>query len=155
MIKKIFFSILLIGITSQCGYQPIFSNKEVNFSINKIQYIGDKNINNMINLGITNYKDLKNKNIVYDLEIKSNSKKTITSKDTKGNAKTFRLEIKSIIKIFENQNLINQKEIKKEVNYKDLSNKFELRNYEEIVKKNSSNQISEELITILRLMENQ
>ena len=155
MIKKIFFSILLIGITSQCGYQPIFSNKEVNFSINKIQYTGDKNINSMINLAITNYKDLKNKNVVYDLEIKSNSKKTITSKDTKGNAKTFRLEITSIIKIFENQNLINQKEIKKEVNYKDLSNKFELRNYEEIVKKNSSNQISEELITILRLMENQ
>jgi len=43
-LKKTFiFPIFLLFFLS-CGYTPIFSKKDVNFSIEKIEFLGDKNV---------------------------------------------------------------------------------------------------------------
>ena len=44
-LKKIFILPTLFLFFSSCGYTPIFSKKDVNFSIENIKYLGDKDIN--------------------------------------------------------------------------------------------------------------
>ena len=56
MIKnKIFFFTILIFL-SQCGYQTIYSNKNLNFSVTKIKILNDQNIGRQIKnrLGLLN-----------------------------------------------------------------------------------------------------
>ena len=70
MIKnKIFFFTILIFL-SQCGYQTIYSNKNLNFNVAQIKILNDQNIGRQIK----NRLDVLNNNINADnlnLEIDS------------------------------------------------------------------------------------
>jgi len=55
-----------------CGYQPIFSGKKVNFGIENLIYDKNNKVDLAINKNLKNYKNLKNKNKILDLEISSN-----------------------------------------------------------------------------------
>ena len=44
---KIFFFVILIFLT-QCGYQTIYSNKNLNFSVAQIKILNDQNIGRQI-----------------------------------------------------------------------------------------------------------
>ncbi len=48
---------------SGCGYSPIFSNKNSNFSIIEIGITGNNKINNIINNKLNNYKNSDGKKI--------------------------------------------------------------------------------------------
>ena len=56
MIKKILTIIFPILLLSSCGYAPIYKNLDnVNFSINVLEFSGDRSINNKIKSRLTNY----------------------------------------------------------------------------------------------------
>ena len=48
-LKKIFVFPIFFLFFLSCGYTPIFSKKDVNFSIENIKYFGDKDVKEKIN----------------------------------------------------------------------------------------------------------
>ena len=130
-IFKLNYLILSFFFIVSCGYQPLYSNKATNFYIYKINSFGDKKI---------------------ELEINSKINKTTTSKDTKGNPKTFRIEIIYQIKVIEGDKINLNKIFSKSSNYNNSSKKFELKQYEENLKINLINKISEDIVGYLQIL---
>ena len=123
--------ILLFIIISGCGYQAIYGTKDINLRVKEIKLTGDNNLNRKINNYFNYYKNNKNYSKIIDVHIDSSLKKEISSKDRKGNAKTFELSVSIKLNILENENIIKAKIFNKSSNYKSLDNKFDLNQYEE------------------------
>ena len=136
-----------------CGYQPIFSEKKVNFEINNLIYDKNNKVDLEINKNLKKYKNLENKNKILDLEISSKINKITTSLDDRGDPKSYRLEIevKTIVK--KNNKLLDEKEFNKSQNYNNNTNKFDLKKYENLIKKNMVDKITEEIITYILSLE--
>tara|TARA_B100001741_G_scaffold283941_1_gene259213 strand:- start:72 stop:530 length:459 start_codon:yes stop_codon:yes gene_type:complete len=149
--KKIIFInffILLIFITS-CGYTPIFSNKNINFTIADIELTGNNKLNKILNNKLNIYKNLNSEKKYY-LKINTDVNKKISSKDSKGNAKTFEITISTNTTIQDEKGNIKEKLFIKSVNYKNNNNKFDLKKYENRTSETLINKISEEIIIYLQ-----
>ena len=95
--KKLF--ILILFFVTSCGYQPLYVNKSSSDLIfNKIELIGDKEINRRI-MSFISLKEDKNEEKLNQLVLKSNEDITETSKDSKGRVATLKttVEIKLVI----------------------------------------------------------
>ena len=136
-----------------CGYQPIFSEKKVNFGIKNLIYDKNNKVDLEINKNLKKYKNLGNKSKILDLEISSKINKITTSLDDRGDPKSYRLEIevKTIVK--KNNKLLDEKEFNKSQNYNNNTNKFDLKKYENLIKKNMVDKITEEIITYILSLE--
>ena len=78
--KKLF--ILILFFVTSCGYQPLYVNKSSSDLIfNKIELIGDKEINRRI-MSFISLKEDKNEEKLNQLVLKSNEDITETSKDS-------------------------------------------------------------------------
>ena len=150
MIKffKIKYLIYLILITG-CGYQPIYSGNDINFSIGETKTSGDRKLNNIINSKLEIYKNQENQSIIFDLDFLSKINKLTTSNDTKGNPKTFRIEVDITLKVIEDKKIKYVKNFIKSTNYNNTTNKFNLKKYEEIIKENLFEVILEDIIKYL------
>ncbi len=147
---KFFVKYLTILIfISGCGYSPIFSKKNSNFSINEIVFSGNNNLNRLINNKLNTYKN-QNTNKIFSLSINTNSRKEISSKDSKGNPKTFKIEVKSKILIKDSEGEIKEKLFIRSASYNNRSDKFELKKFENQTTKNLAIKISEEIIIYLQ-----
>ena len=147
MEKKIFTFILLIFLSS-CGYEAIYSVKNIknyDFSISELSLIGDREINLKIKQKLNNYtQEIKDINFI--LKITSTSEKIILAKDTAGDSTNFKIETVVNIDVFNNEKLKNNFIILESFNYDNNSNKFELKNYEKEIKRNLADIITEKLI---------
>ena len=147
--KKIL--ILILFLTTACGYQPIYIGKNTNdFNFNKITLIGNKKINNNIvttlNFKLQNTKDSKDEVI-----LNSNINIYETSKNSKGQVATYRTTIKVNLKIKDDNNLIKNKDFLKSFSYNNLENKFDLVKYQKDIENSLTKKIIEELIIYLSL----
>ena len=147
MEKKIFTFILLIFLSS-CGYEAIYSVKNINnynFSISKLSFIGDREINLKIKQKLNNYtQEIKDINFI--LIITSKSEKIILVKNAAGDSTNFKIEITVNIDVFNKEKLKSNFIITESFNYDNNSNKFELKNYEKEIKRNLADIIAEKLI---------
>tara|TARA_B100000131_G_C17904345_1_gene527796 strand:- start:141 stop:596 length:456 start_codon:yes stop_codon:yes gene_type:complete len=149
MIKKNFILLVIILFSlNGCGYSPVFSNK-TNFSIIELAVSGDKKINKIIINRLNYYKESKSEKL-FSIIINNKLDKQISSKDTKGNPKTFRINIESKIKVKDSNGEINETIISKSINYDNKSNKFDLKKYENETIKNFGNKICDEIIIYLQ-----
>ena len=130
-INYIFFLLLL----SSCAYEPILKNKNYGFSINVDKINGDQKINSII---IKNFNNLKGKEKIYDLTISSTKEKNIISKDSKGDPSVFELIINVNYRVEKDGKTLIVNKINKKTTYNNITDKFELENYE----KNIINQLS-------------
>ena len=135
--KKKVVIILSFLLLLSCGFEPIYSKKELekkfNFSISRIQFSGENTINQFLKNDLKNYVNIESKPIKYRLNINSKKVITITSKNKKGNAELFYMEI--IINLDVYKGSIFEKSITLEdgFEYKNKSNKFELEKYEKSI----------------------
>ena len=150
-IYKLNYLILSFFFIVSCGYQPLYSNKVSNFYIYKINSFGNEKVNKALINRLEIYKD-KNSKKKIELEINSKINKTTTSKDTKGNPKTFRIEIIYQIKVIKEEKINLDKIFSKSTNYNNSSKKFELKQYEENIKINLIDKISEDIIGYLQTL---
>ena len=149
MIKKNLIKLLLLlFFISGCGYSPIFS-KKTNFSIIELAVSGNKKINKILINRLNNYKNGKSERS-FSIIINNSVDKQISSKDSKGNPKTFKINIISKVKVTSSSGEINEKIFSKSINYDNKSNKFDLKKYEKETVKNFGNKISEEIIIYLQ-----
>ena len=136
-----------------CGFEPIYSKKKLeknyNFTISNIGFSGDTSVNKNIKNNLINYIDNPEKPKKYDLIISSSVNKTITSKSLKGDPEIFYIEITIILEVLENDNLKNKISFEEAFEYKNKSNKYELKKYEKNIQKNLSLKISKDIVEYL------
>ena len=144
--KKLIFVVIALFILNNCGYSPIYSSKNNNFYIAISQK--DKNkLNSKIENNIKTFSNQNSENTI-QLEITSNKKIDIMSKDKKGDATRFSMIISLTINILNKNNYeINKtKSFTEEFNYNNNSNKFSLKQYEKDIEDNLIDKIVERSI---------
>lgn len=148
MIKcfKIYLILLVVTLITGCSYEPILSKKNFEFSIEKIELKGDKEINYYIKKKLKNLKNQKYNNKYY-LQIENTKLKNIISKDTKGDPSKLEIIIVSNFKISNSEKLLLEKKLKVKNNYNNISDKLQLKKYESIIIENLSNKISDNIIS--------
>ena len=144
--KKITIIIFFLLLLS-CGYKPIFSSSEANFSITEIKLFGKINIGSKIKKNLNIYKNAENKSIFYSLKINSDRKKIIIIKDAKGDPKILEMQILVDLTILENNKIKNKKNFKESFTYNNSTNKFDLKRYE----KNIEDNLIKKIITKITL----
>ena len=144
--RKITALLLLITLVS-CGFKPMFSSSESNFSINKIEYSGK--MGKIIFDNLKQYLKKEGRDYNYDLLAKVSESREITLKDKKGNPSGFRQTVTVDLSVFENDELILEKNFQKKFDYSNSLKKFELSKFENEIKKLMLNKISEEIILSL------
>ena len=135
----LFFLFLLLS----CAYEPILSKKNFEFSINIDKIDGDKKINSII---VNNFYNLKDKEKKYDLTISSTKEKNIISKDSKGDPSIFELIINVNYSVEKDGKTLIVNKINRKTTYNNITDKFELENYEKNIINHLSTSISDKII---------
>ena len=147
MQKKIFL-LLVFLLLSSCGYEAIYSKKNslnYNFSISKLNFVGDRDINLKMKEKLTNYTlDKKNKN--FKIKIYSTSIKSVAANDTTGDATSFKNTVVVNAEVSKNDKLKNSFGMSESFNYNNNSDKFSLKKYEREIKNNLAETIADKLI---------
>jgi hypothetical protein len=149
MIRKTIIHLIAIILLTSCGFKPIYSDKESNFYLSKIETTGETAINNQIVSNLKIYKNKKNKKNRFTINLNSSKTKEVVAKDSKGNASTFKLIIRSKVIIIKNGNIKNEKEFSAEFNYNNSDKKFELKQYEKNIEENLTDKLIEQIILYL------
>ena len=144
--KKII--LLLLLLLSSCGYEAIHSKKNsVNyiFSVSELSFVGEKTVNQKIKQKLNNYtQNKKDKDFI--LRISSTSEKIILAKNIAGDATSFKNTISINVDVLMNNKFKNNFIILESFNYNNISNKFNLKKYEEEIKNNLAETASDKLI---------
>ena len=147
--KKIIFIVIALFMLNNCGYTPIYSSKNNNFYIEILQKDKSK-LNSKIENNIKKYSNQNSENTI-KLEISSNKKIDVTSKDSKGDPLKFQMTVSlKINNISKNNYKINKtKSFFANFNYNNNSNKFSLKQYEKEIEDILINKITGESIMYL------
>ena len=127
--KNLFRILFLFVALSGCNYEPIFSSKNTGFSIGNIETSYNNNITQELVKSLKIYQNY-NKETIYDVKISAEKIKTVTSKDSKGNIKSFRLTVICKFIILEKNKVIKSKKFIEYFEFNNDSDKFKLRKYE-------------------------
>jgi len=145
MLKKNIINLFLIFFLTNCGFTPIYlTNNNINFSIEQIEYKGDRDFNNFLKVNLDKYKN-ENDNKIF-LDVNTTYKKNILSKDSTGKTTSYQLEIEAIFIVKSTNKKIRISE-KKIIDSRD--DKFEETRYEKSIKQSFSYSISSKLISEL------
>ena len=143
--KKYIYIILIPLFLLSCEYTPIYSNKnDYNFSIEKINFEGNSEINNLVEKKLIRFlnRDVNKKFIITTI---SSYKKISQSKNLTGKTTDYLITIEIIFKIEkgnEQKTLIK----KEEFLIKNFSDKFEENKLEKTKKESLVNSMVNELI---------
>ncbi len=146
MKNKFFFFLTIFLFFSNCGFEPIYSTKNLNFTIGNVEK-RNTSLNNKFSKSINT---LKNDKIDKKIDIKIESDKNIKtkSKDSKGNALVFELEINLKFSSLNTENKI-EKLLSQKITYNNSDDKFKLKQYENELEQILINKIVEDLINYL------
>ena len=147
MSKKLVILILFLFLSS-CGYDAVYSKRNTDnyeFSIDSLNFIGDRNINLKIKEKLRNYTSNK-KDKIFTLKISSTLEKLILAKDTSGDPTSFKSTIIVDVEISTNNKFKKNLQIVEDFNYDTNTDKFELKSYEREIVNNLVSTITDELI---------
>ena len=145
MIKKIFIVLLFILVTS-CGYESIYAKKNLTkLAIEKIELSGNKKINRMIISQIPITLENNNKILILDTQKKIES----SSKNKAGDTEVFNLSIITNLTLKNDDKIFKSRVFSSDFSYNNVSNKFDLEQYQKSIEKNLSKKISDEIFLYL------
>ena len=151
-LKKIITTLSFFLLLS-CGYEPMYSKKQINsnynFSINIINLIGDNKVNQILKNKLTKNLNKGKKSTELNLNLDSRVVKTITSKHKKGNPIRFSIKIMINLEVFKSGILKGKKNFEEKFEYNNKSNKFDLKKYEKNIKDNLISELTYEMIIYL------
>ena len=146
MIKKNIIVISLIFFLTNCGFSPIYiKNTNTNFSIENVNYQGDRELNNFLKINLNQYKNEKSNKKIF-IEAKSGYEKIILTKNSSGDVTNYKLIAKVTFLIKSTNKKIN---ITEEKIISSMDDKFEETRKERTVKRNFALSISNKLISEL------
>ena len=143
--KKITLTLILFLMLTSCGYKAIYSNKNLNLNIIKIEKIKKNKLNLTIEKRLNNFS---NKQALNKISLKIDAEKEIkvVSKNMQGNPSRYQMIIKLNIDVIDNQNKKINKNITQDFSYNTNSNRFTLSQYEIEIEEVLINKIIDELI---------
>ncbi len=145
-LKKNLILLILFLFFSSCGYTPIFSKKDVNFSIENIEFFGDRFVKKRINHTLSVYKNKSDKEKKISLVITSLKNISVASKNSKGEIQTNRISIDVNVKIILPKNSIVEKNFSKSSIYDVVDRKSEQKLIENKLIENLSSAIAQQII---------
>ena len=139
MIKKIILSVFLFLFLTNCGFTPLYSNKEMNdINIEILNYEGDRDIN--LNLVSKLRANSNTEGKLFKVKIITNYEKITLTNNLAGEPEEYQLGSNVEFTVIEN-NSEKKFRVSEKFVMKNLSDDFEERNYEKSIKKNMTNLI--------------
>ena len=146
MLKKNIIILTLIFFLANCGFTPIYlKNDNVNFSIEQIEFTGDRDLNNFLKINLDRYKNQRKDNKI-SLDVETKYEKNILSKDGTGKISSYQLNAEAIFIIKSTNKKIRIKE-KKILESND--DKFEEAKNEKSIKQSFASSLSNKFISEL------
>ena len=142
---------LFIIFISGCGFKPLYLNKSQNdFMYSEITSKGNETINKVIinRLQIRKDKSNQQKN---KFHIESSLITKIASKNSKGQATSYGMELYVEIKTINKDEFTKKKQFVERFLYNNKENKFELVQYQNKIQNNLINKIIEDIIIYLNI----
>ena len=130
---------------TSCGYKALYSNKNLDLNIIKIEKIKKNKLNFTIEKRLNNFS---NKQALNKISLKIDAEKEIkvVSKNMQGNPSRYQMIIKLNIDVIDDQNKKINKNITQDFSYNTNSNRFTLSQYEIEIEEVLINKIIDELI---------
>ena len=145
MKKHIIFITLILFLT-HCGFSPIYlKNTNTNFSIENVNFKGDRDLNNFLKTNLNQYKTDKSDKKIF-VEATSKYEKIIFTKNTAGEVTNYKLLAKVTFLIKSTTKKIN---ITEEKIISSMNDKFEEARKERAIKQNFARSITNKLISEL------
>ena len=151
IIKKIIIILLATLYLTSCGFTPIYSKKNLDFQINNIQFEGDREIKAILLSNLSVYKTKQKNKYNYDLNIKSEKKVEIASKNTKGEATVYKISINSTVEVFFDDKLLLTKHYNSSSIYSSEEKIIKMKEVESRNLSNLSSKLANEIILTLSL----
>ena len=147
MVKKFSIVVALIILTG-CGFTPMHSKKNnTNFSIEQINFSGERELNNFLKIGLTRYKSSSDKKFFID--VKTEFSKIILTKDKTGKATNYELIANVTFKLKSNKKI----EFAERKIIKNLNDNFEQTKQERSVKQIFATSMINRLINQLSIIQ--
>ena len=149
MLKKKIIIFSLILFLTNCGFTPVYlNNSKVNFSIEQINFKGDRELNNFLKLNLNRYKNANNDDKIF-IEANTKYEKIVLSKDGTGKATSYQLiaEVVFLVKPNNKKIIITEKKIMDRNNDSFEENRFERSAKQGFASLMSSKLISELIIS--------
>ena len=148
MIKKSISLISLIFFLTNCGFTPVYlKNTNINYSIEQVDYTGDRELNNFLKSNLKKYKNEKIDKKIF-IEVNSIYKKNILTKDSTGKITSYELEA---VVIFLIQPLNKEIRVIEKKIMNSMDDKFEETRQERIIKQSLVSSISNKLISEINI----
>ena len=146
--RKNIILISLIFFLTSCGFSPIYvKNNNAFFSIENIDYSGDKELNSFLKMNLSQYKN-ENSDKKFFIKAISEYEKMILTKDEAGKITNYKLIAKVTFLIEETNQKISFEE---EKIIKIIDDKFEEARKERLEKQNFASSISNKLTSELAI----
>ena len=149
--KKLFLLLSIVLFLSQCGYEKIYSNKNLNLSIRNIKK-ENNSINNELSKALLKIFSNNTSGNVFDLEIQTSKSTEVRSKNSKGDPTVYVLKLKTKIIVLTNKNNKYENNFYKEMNYNNNDDKFELSQYINEIEETLINETVGEIISYLAIV---
>ena len=143
--KKIALTLIAFLMLTSCGYRALYSNKNLNLNIIKIEKIKKNKLNLIIEKRLNNFSNNQALNKI-SLEIDTEKQIKTVSKNMQGDPSRYQMIIKLNINIIDDQNKKINKNITQDFSYNTNSNRFALSQYEKEIEEILINKIIDELI---------
>jgi len=151
ILKKIIIILLSTLYLTSCGFTPIYSKKNLDFQINNIQFEGDREIKAILLSNLSAYKTKKKDKYNYDLNIKSEKKVEIASKNTKGETTAYKININSTVEVYVDDKLLLTKHYNNSSIYSSEKKIIKMKEIESRNLSNLSSKLASEIILTLSL----
>ncbi|WP_440937425.1 hypothetical protein [Candidatus Pelagibacter sp.] len=144
--KKLIYIITFLILTS-CGFQPINNALNYNFIFKEVEISAEPIIKKELKKFFSKQQNVSNKSgSIYEILINGSSDRSISAKNSSGIATIYKTTISINVILKSNEKEILKKNYLKEIQYNDQSSKFELKQYENILKKDLVREISIDIL---------
>jgi len=147
--NKVIKILILLFTLQGCSFEPILTNKNFDFRFENISSSGDEKINEIIK---NNLLSRTNGNKNYKINLNSEKNIQIVSSDSKGDPKIYKLQIKVDYNVLLNEKNIYENTVTKQATYNNITDKYELLQYENNITKSLSKNIAEELLFSIKTL---
>ena len=137
--------ILQFILLSSCGYKAVNNKYNYMFQVIDYELFGNSAINKKIEKNFLKFDKDINASRFFFIKVNSVLTKNVTSKDSSGNESSYEIRIIVDLDIMENKVLLDKTKIQKQVNYNTLESKFELKQYENLLIGDLTDQINLEI----------
>ena len=147
--KKIVTVLLTFLFLTSCGYTPMYSQKNFDFKLKNITSTKSDRLNSKVQKRLLSFSNQESQQ-VFSLKVNTLRKINVLTKNSKGDPSRYEMIIDVKLEAAYGQNLNKSQSFQERFNYNANANKFELKQYENIIIKGQTTKIINKINSFLR-----